>query len=133
MKDYPYVCPIQVRWRDLDAFSHVNNAVFVTYLEVARAMLWKEHFGGTEAADIPFVIAHLEVDYRRPLGLYDAVEIGLRAGEVSGASFELEYRIEADGALAAEARTVQVCIRRESGRPVRVPDLVRQGLASLVP
>jgi acyl-CoA thioester hydrolase len=132
MKDYPYVCPIQVRWRDLDAFSHVNNAVFVTYLEVARAELWKDRFGGTEAGDIPFVIARVEMDYRRPIGLYEQVEVGLRVCEVAGASFELEYRIEADGALAAQARTVQVCIRPESGRPVRVPDQLRQGLAELM-
>jgi acyl-CoA thioester hydrolase len=107
MNDYPFVCPIQVRWRDLDAFQHVNNSVFVTYLEVARATLWNERFGGSEAGDIPFVIARLEIDYKRPIRLYDTVEVGLRAGEVAGASFDFEYRVEAAGSLVAQARTAR--------------------------
>lgn len=128
MDGYPYSCPIQVRWRDLDAFAHVNNAVFASWVEVARAELWRDLFGGREALDIPFVIVRLEVDYRRPVGLYDRVVVGVRATDLRGSSFAFEYRVEADGHAAATARTVQAFVDPERGRAVRIPAELRARL-----
>lgn len=133
MEGYGFVTPIQLRWRDLDAFDHVNNAVFASWVETARVELWRERFGGADGPAIPFVIARLEVDYRRPVRLYDRVRVGLRVGEVGATSFTFEYGIESEGELAATARTVQVCVRPESGRPVRVPEWLQRGLADLAP
>ena len=132
MNGYPYVIPLQVRWRDIDAFRHVNNAAIVSYLETARAEMWREYFSGSDAMDIPFVISHLEVDYQRPISLYDEVLVGLRATDITRSSFSFEYLIQAQGLTAAIARTLQVCVRHESGRPVRVPELVGRTLAKLV-
>jgi acyl-CoA thioester hydrolase len=128
---YPFVCPIQVRWRDLDAFGHVNNAVFATYLESARAELWRQRFAGGRATDIPFVVARLEIEYRRPLALHAAVAVGLRVAEVRASSFTFEYRLEDDGLLAATARTVQVVVSKDTWHAVRVPEDLRQALLSL--
>lgn len=128
---YPYVSQIPVRWRDLDAFRHVNNAAIVTYLEIARTEMWHTVFQGPDAMDIPFVIAKLEVDYRRPLKLYDPVMIGLRPADVGRTSFAFEYLIEVQRQTAVIARTLQVCIRHETGRPVRVPEAIRQRLTEL--
>jgi len=121
MDRYPFECPIHVRWRDMDAFAHVNNATVVTYLEMARTELWRQRINAGGVADFPFVIARMEIEYKRPIKLYDEVRIGIRAAEVERASFAFEYRIEANGILASEARTLQVCVHKESGRPVRVP------------
>jgi len=55
MHGYAFECPIQVRWRDLDALGHVNNAAIVSYLETARTELWRERFGG--GSRIPFVFS----------------------------------------------------------------------------
>lgn len=129
---YPYVIQVPVRWRDIDAFHHVNNAVIASYLEIARAQMWRERFKGADAMDIPFVIAKLEIDYKRPIKLYDEVLVGLRAAEISGSSFAFEYLIEVQGRTAVVARTLQVCVRHETGRPVRVPEEVRRTLAGLV-
>jgi acyl-CoA thioester hydrolase len=124
MDGYSFSCPIQVRWRDLDAFAHVNNATFATYLELARTEVWRQRFGGREAMDIPFFVTRLEIDYRRPVGLYDQVVVWLRVGEIRGASFSFEFAIEASGELAAEALTVLACVDNRSGRPTRMdPDL----------
>ena len=131
MIGYPHVSKISVRWRDLDAFRHVNNAAIVTYLEMARSDLWREFFGGVDAMDIPFVIAKLEVDYLHPIKLYDRVLVGLRAAEVTRSTFAFEYLIESQDRKAAIARTLQVCVRHETGRPVRVPDSIRRTLAGL--
>lgn len=121
MRDFPYVEEIQVRWVDIDAFRHVNHAVIISYLEIARANFWKKRMGGLGPMDIPFVIAHLDIDYKRPLHLYDRILVGMELGELKKTSFSFRYEIEAEGLSAVRATTVQVCINHRSGRPVRVP------------
>jgi acyl-CoA thioester hydrolase len=124
MDDYPFVVPIQVRWRDLDAFAHVNNAAFATFLEVARSEVWRERLGGREATDMPFFVKRLEIDYRQSVNLYDEVKVWLRVGEVKGASFTFEYLVEAKGVVAATAVTLLASVDNTTGKPVRMnPDL----------
>lgn len=129
MDGYPFACPIQVRWRDVDALGHVNNATIVTYLETARTELWRERFGGGTA--IPFVVARVEVDYRRQIALDDRVQVGLRVSGLRGARYSFEYRVEANGELAAEAVTVMAHVRPGERRPSRLPDDLRARLALL--
>jgi len=132
MNTYPYACIIEVRYRDIDAANHVNNAVLVTYLEVARVRLWQERFGFSgEPSDIPYVVAHLAIDYRSPIRLDDRVEIGLAVSRIGSTSFTLVYRVEATGRLAAEAESIQVQIDLATGRPQPIPADVREFLATL--
>lgn len=128
---YPFVIQVPVRWRDIDAFRHVNNAAIVSYLEIARTEMWREHFKGCDPMDIPFVIAKLEVDYKRPIKLYEEVLVGLRPANVGRSSFAFEYLIEIEGHTAVIARTLQVCVRHETGRPKRVPEEVHRTLTAL--
>jgi len=129
MKGYPFECPIQVRWRDVDALGHVNNATIVTYLETARTELWRDRFGGGSA--IPFVVARVEVAYRRQIRLDDAVRVGLRIAGLRGAQYSFEYRVEANGELAAEAATLMAHVRPGELRPSRIPGDLRDRLATL--
>lgn len=131
MDGYPYSCPIQVRWRDLDAFGHVNNATFASYLEMARTEVWTKLLGGREALAIPFFVKRLQIDYRRPIALEHEVRVWLRVGELRGASFTFEYVVEADGKVAAEAVTRLACVDKASGRPVPIEGDVRATLATL--
>jgi acyl-CoA thioester hydrolase len=129
VEGYTYVVPIQVRWRDLDALAHVNNAAVVTYVETARTELWRNHFGG--GADIPFVVSRAEVIFRRQISLDDPVIVGLRVADLRGARFTFEYRVEAGGELAAEARTVMAHVRPGETRPSRIPPELRRRLEDL--
>jgi acyl-CoA thioester hydrolase len=131
MDDYPFSCPIQVRWRDLDAFGHVNNATFASYLEIARTEAWTELFGGRDALQIPFFVKRLEIDYRRPVALEDEVRVWLRVGELRGASFDFEYLVQSGIEVAAEAVTRLACVERRSGRPVPIDPEVRATLEKL--
>ena len=131
MNGYPFSCPIQVRWRDLDAFAHVNNATFASYLEMARTLVWHQRFGGREAMDVPFFVVRLEIDFKRPVDLYDEVRVCLRVGEIRGASFTFEYVVEANGAVAAEAVTTLACVDNTTGRPVRMTPALRATLETL--
>ena len=122
MDHLPFVTPIQVRWRDIDAKNQVNNATIVTYLETARTELWRQRFGG--GIDIPFVVARVEVDFRRQLTIDDDVRIGLWVEDLKGASYVFAYRIEAGGEHAAEARTMMAHIG-PNGRPTRIEPEMR--------
>ena len=109
MSEFPFSCAVELRYSDVDAMNHVNNAVYVTLLETARLRLWREHFGfAGSAREIPLIVARVAVDYRAPVGIEEPVEIGLAVKHIGRTSFTLVYRIEASGHLAAEAETVQV-------------------------
>jgi acyl-CoA thioester hydrolase len=126
---FPFSCPIQVRWRDVDALGHVNNATVVTYLETARTELWRERFGGGSA--IPFVVAEVRVRYRKQIRLDDLVRVGVWVSDLRGARYTFEYRVEANGELAAEAATLMAHLRPGEVRPSRIPGDLRQRLLSL--
>lgn len=129
MDHLPFVTQIQVRWRDIDAKNHVNNATVVTFLETARTELWRQRFGG--GLDIPFVVARLEVDYRRQLTIDDEVRIGLWVEDLKGASYAFVYRIESNGQHAVDARTLMAHVG-PSGRPTRIESEMRSNLEMLL-
>ena len=131
MESYPFSCPIQVRWRDLDAFGHLNNATVAIYLAIARTNVWTSLFGSKDALAIPFFVKRLEINYRRPVGLDDEVQVWLRVGEIRGASFTFEYLVEAAGEVAATASTRLASVDKEIGRPVRIEASVRATLETL--
>jgi acyl-CoA thioester hydrolase len=128
MDQLPFVTAIQVRWRDIDAKNHVNNATIVTYLETARTELWRRRFGG--GIDIPFVVRRVEADFRRQLTLDDEVRVGLWIEDLKGASYTFVYRIEANGGHAVDARTVMAHVG-PTGKPTRIGPELRAKLEGL--
>jgi len=108
---------IEIRWRDLDAFNHVNHVVFLTYLEEARDE-WLGRALGDPGDVWDYVIARVAVDYRRELGLDDDEVIATcrlaRIGNSSVLTKE-EIRTRA-GEVAAEAEAVLVARDSETGR-----------------
>lgn len=125
--------PLEVRFRDLDAMGHVNNAVTVTYLEVARTRFWLGHFKEFAAdVDFPFVVARVAVNYRRPIRLQDSLEVELWVSHVGRSSFTISYRVWASGELAADGETVQVHYDYASGQARPLSDTLRAKLESLM-
>lgn len=108
MEPFPFEIPIEVRFRDLDPMGHVNNAVYATYLENVRAAFAREVLGVSEAADFDFILARLEIDYRRPVVFGEAVVAGLAVSSVGRSSFTFDYRLSVGGEVAATGRSVQV-------------------------
>jgi acyl-CoA thioester hydrolase len=132
MNDFPFTCPIQVRYSDVDAMNHVNHAAYVTYLEVARVQLWRKRLGfAGSARDLPFIVARAAVDFRSPIAFDEAVEVGVAVKHTGRSSFTFLYRIEASGRLAAEAETVQVCYDYALGKPTAIDASLRSGLEAL--
>lgn len=112
MTQWQLTIPQEVRFVDLDAMGHVNNAHFLTYMEQARVAFFKKLYGGAVPTGMkqafPFVIARIEIDFNKPIELQHKVETSIRVSAVGGKSFQLEYRIVADGDVAATAKSVQV-------------------------
>ena len=115
----PFSHPIEVRFRDLDAMGHVNNAVVVSFMEQARFQWWRAFLGGRKFQEEGFLIARTEVDYRRPILLGDDVRVELRCTRVGSSSFELAYRLTKGlgGELFAEGKTIQVMLDFAANRP----------------
>jgi hypothetical protein len=90
LKDYRFVHPVDVRFRDLDALGHVNNAVYLTYFESARIAwwLWVTGRAGLDAVDM--ILARVEVDYRSPLQWGERLEVGVRCGFADAAGICIE-------------------------------------------
>jgi acyl-CoA thioester hydrolase len=108
-RDGWYVVQHQVIFRDVDAFGHVNNAVFFTYFEWARTLLWFEIAGFGGANDIGFIVAHAECDFRTPI-LLEGIEIWIRVGDVRNTSFDTHYEIRKNhgGEIAAVGKVTVV-------------------------
>ena len=99
---------IEIRWRDLDGFAHVNNSTYLTYLEEARDEFFTELLGETVHR---VVIRHIEVDFVSGLVHADDfvdVELSLDGVGTSSATTREVIRSTADGRVAAEARSVVV-------------------------
>ena len=118
---------IAVRWRDLDAFNHVNNASYLGYIEEARVMWLKSlsaDWAGESAAPI---LAAINVNYRRAVGWPETVRVELFAERVGNKSLTLGHQIfsaSTTDLLYADGNTVLVWVNRE-GQSVILPDNVR--------
>jgi len=126
VQGFDFVHRETVRFRDVDAMGHVNNAVFLTYLEEAR-IAFLQPFGAEPAG---MILARVEIDFRAPLQIGDEIEIGVRPARVGEKSFDLEYEVRAGETVAAEAKTVIVSYDYETGRTVEVPQAWREALAA---
>jgi acyl-CoA thioester hydrolase len=124
---FPFVLREDVRFRDLDGMGHVNNAVFLTYMESAR-IAYLEALGAGSNPQEGLILARIEVDFRSPISLGERVEVGVRPSRLGTKSFELEYEVRADGRLAAEARSVLVGYDYARGESVEIPAEWREWL-----
>jgi acyl-CoA thioester hydrolase len=124
---FPFVFREDVRFRDLDGMGHVNNAVFLTYLESAR-IAFLSALGAGSHPQGSLILAHVEIDFRSPVAMGEQVEVGVRVSRLGAKSFELEYEVRANGRLAAEAKSVLVGYDYTRGESVEIPVQWREWL-----
>ena len=122
-----FVVPWQVIFRDVDSFGHVNNAVYLTYFEWARAQMW---FDLTGIQGIPrnigFIVARAEVDFIAQIGM-ERIDIRVRVSEMRNTSFDTVYEIRlSDGKLAATGKVVVVLFDWKEQRKTPISDELRQ-------
>jgi acyl-CoA thioester hydrolase len=121
---------IEIRWRDLDAYQHVNNAVYSTYLEECRDEWLELVLGTAEEATYDFVIARLRIDFRRELRLEDdAVLVRCGLAKLGSSSVTTREEILVGAEVAAEAEAVLVFRDVETKRPRPLLAAERSALA----
>ena len=115
--------PLQVRFRDTDAFGHVNNAVFFSYIELARIRYFLDVLEPSEPFDrLPLILARVELDFRSPIMFGEEVEVETRVDRIGRSSIAMSHRMTADGRLVGEAESVLVTYDYDIARPMPVPD-----------
>ncbi|WP_431780257.1 acyl-CoA thioesterase [Streptomyces chumphonensis] len=121
-----YSCPL--RWSDMDAFGHVNNVVFLRYLEEARVdfMFRLAREAAPDAFTSGAVVARHEIDYLRPLvHRHEPVEVETWLTKISTASITVGYEIKDATTVYARAATVVVPYDLDLGRPRRLSEAER--------
>jgi acyl-CoA thioester hydrolase len=127
---FPFVHWEEVRFRDLDALGHVNNAVFATYLESARIAYYHD-LTGLKLEQFDLILAELTISYKAPAFYGERLAVGVRVASFGTKSFVMEYAVAraGDEALLATARSVLVRFDYKLGRSVPVPEEFRQLVA----
>jgi acyl-CoA thioester hydrolase len=138
MEGFPFVHTVKVRFRDIDARGHVNNAVYSSLIEDAR-LKWFIAAGDPDEPPpqtftVDMVLARTEIDFRGEVRDPDeTIEIGVRVGRIGTKSADLEYRLCASGGrVVAEARSVLVGFDYERGVSVPIPERWLQRLTPSV-
>ena len=114
----------QIRWADLDAFRHVNNAAYLVYMQEARAdFTWySRKVKGERLILADMVVARAEVDFISPIHDVDIpMDIEIYLEKIGNSSFVMVYEMSQAGQLRAKGKTVQVGVdmEDEKSRPLR--------------
>ena len=118
-----FISKVFVRWADLDAFGHVNNAVYLTYSELARVEWGGKQFAPKDPGSVlvEMTVAHSEVDYLIPITKFGVdYDVNLWVESIGNTSFTMAYEVTRDGVVFAKMKTVQVMIdlAKMKSRPI---------------
>ena len=116
------------RFRDTDAMGHINNAVYITYLEVARQAYWQELDAQSDYRRVPFILAGVKVDFRSEALVKETLELALRCAWIGTKSFGFDYEIreKTTQRLVVEATSVQVCYDYTAKQSIPMPAELRR-------
>jgi acyl-CoA thioester hydrolase len=130
---FPIIIEVPVAWGEMDAFGHVNNAVYFRYFESARiAYLDAIGFRGDDGAAGP-ILASTHCRFRRPIEYPDTVRIGARTVEVGDDRFTMEYRVMSNrhAAVAADGGGVVVAYDYQQRAKISIPPAVRRRMEAV--
>jgi len=130
MTEFAFTETVDVRYQDHDTMGHVNNAVYVTYMEQARFAYLTEGLG-VPPMELNMVVANLTVDFRRPVQFADEVEVAVSVTDVGDTSFTMTYEVRDGEGVAVEGETTQVALEPGGRETRRVPEDWRDAIADL--
>jgi acyl-CoA thioester hydrolase len=128
--DFRHRTRVEVRFRDIDAFGHVNNAVVSSYVEQARVRYLVEVLDVDPVGRMPLILANINIDYLSPIFFNDPVEIGSRVDWVGKTSIAMSHLLKAAERELARTTSVLVAYDYEQARPMPVPDDWREAFAA---
>jgi acyl-CoA thioester hydrolase len=133
--DFAHFTDISTRWIDNDAYGHINNVVYYEFFDtVVNGYLVAQ--GALDIADgaVIGLVVETHCNYFRPIAFPDAIRAGLRVAHLGASSVRYEIGIfrGAEGTASAQGHFVHVYVDRASGRPVPLPEALKQALKRLV-
>ncbi|MBC8312420.1 MAG: acyl-CoA thioesterase [Candidatus Marinimicrobia bacterium] len=128
LDDFPFHFEIKTRWRDLDAFGHVNNATFATYIEDARISMFERWNLSQTAGKRSVIAASLKLDFKQQLSHPSKIIVGQRISRVGTTSFDIQaviFKKDAPNSPICETLLTCVCFNYEVQKSVKVyPEIV---------
>jgi acyl-CoA thioester hydrolase len=124
----PFEMTIAVQPADIDLQNHVNNTVYVRWIQEVATAHWKAHAPSPARDEIGWVVLRHEIDYKSPVCLGDEIVLRTWVGQATRVTFErfVEVLRRSDRKILAQARTLWVPINPETAKPIRVPLEVRE-------
>jgi acyl-CoA thioester hydrolase len=122
---------IEIRFSDLDALGHVNNAVFFTYFEEGRKNFSQQFFQLSHPSDFRFIMAHTCCDYLKPIVLTDKIRLQMWIRNIGTKSFGFGYKLvhESDPSMVyATGESVQVCYDHDKKQSMILPNEMKEAL-----
>jgi len=121
---FKYKTLIPIRFADIDAFGHVNNAIYLTYFEIARSTYWDEVIEW-DWNEVGIIIRRSVVDYLKPIILTDEIYTYVKTSRIGTSSFDLDYIIVriVDGKeeVCTTGQTLCVTFDYKTNKPVPIP------------
>lgn len=132
-KNKIFTVNIDVRFRDLDAMGHVNNAVYFTYFEEGRKNFSHAVFKLSDPSEFRFILAHIRCNYLMPVKLNNGLTLHMQVKKIGNKSFDYVYRLtdrSDESIVYATGESVQVCYDYEKNQSMTVPDGLRDQLST---
>ena len=128
MSSSPFEMIVPVVAADIDEQNHVNNAVYLRWVQDVATAHWRAIASREAQATIGWIVLRHEIDYKAPATLGDEIELRTWVGKATRLTFErfTEIRRKSDGQLLSQARTLWCPINAQTGRPTRVSADVRK-------
>jgi acyl-CoA thioester hydrolase len=131
LSDYKYKTPIAVRFSDIDAVGHVNNAIYLTYFEEARLKYWREVINW-DMSKSGVIVGRSEVNYLKPIMLRDQVVCYVRTTRIGNSSFDIMHVLvkitEHGEEICTTGKTVLISYDYKANRSVSIPAAERARL-----
>ena len=129
LENFPFQFEIKTRWRDLDAFGHVNNATFATYVEDAMISMFKRWNLSQASGNRSVIAASLKLDFKQQLSHPSEIFVGQRISRMGTTSFDIQaviYKKDAPNSSICETLLTCVCFDYNEQKPVNVyPEIAK--------
>jgi len=117
-----------MRFRDIDGMGHVNNAVYLSYIELARTQFYMHQANKRTLDEIDFILAHVEIDFESQAVWGDEVQVAVWPSKIGTSSFTLSYEVQEKrtARILARAKSVLVSYDYEAKKPKPISEKFRE-------
>lgn len=134
MQNFKHKFPIQLRFKDIDKMGHVNNANYLTYIEVARVKYFEDVVGTDKkwSQQVGIILARIEIDYKAPVFLHDSISVYTRCSRIGNKSLTLDWVIvrekQHQEEVVAKGIAILVCYDYKHEKTIPIPDEQRNAI-----